>query len=617
MSFRTKVLLTTSFTVAVSVLAVALAVSSALTRHFDEQERRRTETTLTQFQREFAEKGAQIAARVETVSGSQLIARLAAELSNPQPDLSPFVNDAQTLAREQSLEFLEVVGPDGTIISSAQWPARFGYREDWLLKSHDWNTQPVFMKREELADGPELALICVRSQQVGDKVLYVAGGKRFDAAFLESFALPVTARITLYRNLRPGFSQKMLLGYLPSHPDSVAGMIRMVQNTLQQKRQLTGTIPGVYGSARVEEGYASLPLADLDNELLSVLLIGSSRLDQVLLNRYIHQIGFAVGLAGIIVGIALSWWSSERVSRPVRELSSTVREVAGGNWAAVAPVTGHDEIGDLASAFNRMTGELVEHRERTMQAERVAAWRELARRLAHELKNPLFPLQITVENLQRARDATPGKISASEFDEIFQESTSALLAELHNLKTIIGRFSDFAKMPAPQLEQINLNAIIREVIILFDAQLQNPGGPAYQHALALDPNLPDIAADPDQIRRALKNLVLNALDAMPNGGTLKLRTCFDERHAVLEVSDTGQGLTPEECERLFTPYYTTKHHGTGLGLAIVQSVVSDHHGDISVQSQPGQGATFRVAFRRDQTVFPDQVSSPDTQRAAR
>ena len=108
----------------------------------------------------------------------------------------------------------------------------------------------------------------------------------------------------------------------------------------------------------------------------------------------------------------------------------------------------------------------MEQRDRMIQAERVAAWRELARRLAHELKNPLFPLQITIENLQRSRDASP-----EQFDEVFRESTSTLLAELGHLKTIIGRFSDFAKMPAPQLEPVDVNQMAREVMQLFEAQL--------------------------------------------------------------------------------------------------------------------------------------------------
>jgi signal transduction histidine kinase len=227
-----------------------------------------------------------------------------------------------------------------------------------------------------------------------------------------------------------------------------------------------------------------------------------------------------------------------------------------------------------------------------IQAERVAAWRELARRLAHELKNPLFPLQITIENLQRARQASP-----EQFEEVFRESTSALLAELDNLKTIIGRFSDFAKMPAPNPEPVDVNELARAVLKLFDAQMQAPGRPPITSRLELETDLPAVPVDPEMLRRALRNLVLNALDAMPNGGALLIRTQRQDEKIAIEVADTGEGLTPEECERLFTPYYTTKHHGTGLGLAIVQSVVSDHRGTITVHSEPGQGTTFRIELK--------------------
>ena len=232
---------------------------------------------------------------------------------------------------------------------------------------------------------------------------------------------------------------------------------------------------------------------------------------------------------------------------------------------------------------------MIEQRDRAIQAERVAAWRELARRLAHELKNPLFPLQITIENLQRARAR-----SESEFDEVFRESTATLIAELSNLKTIVGRFSDFAKMPPPRFETVDLNQLVRGVMKLHEASLLAEGRPAISLSLELAAGDPRIAADSDQLRRALGNLVLNAMDAMPDGGILRVATEKIENGVRVSVADTGQGLTPEECERLFTPYYTTKHYGTGLGLAIVQSVVSDHHGKISVESEPGRGATFMI-----------------------
>jgi nitrogen fixation/metabolism regulation signal transduction histidine kinase len=362
-------------------------------------------------------------------------------------------------------------------------------------------------------------------------------------------------------------------------------LIREVQ---KQPRELTRTTP--------EAAITAIPLFGRDNQLLAILLVENSRSELVSLKKYIQGTAFLVGTGAVLLGLLLSFWTASRVTRPLRELTSSVRQVAGGMWDTRARVSSSDEVGQLARDFNRMTEQLVEHRDRMIQAERVAAWRELARRLAHELKNPLFPLQITIENLQRARQ-TP------QFEEVFRESTTTLLAELDNLKTIVGRFSDFAKMPAPELEPMDLNQIAREVVKLFQAQISAPGRPPVEVKLELDENLAAIRADPEQIRRALRNLILNALDAMsPSGGSLTIRTQNLDGKVALEVSDSGAGLTPEECERLFTPYYTTKQHGTGLGLAIVQSVVSDHKGTITVHSEPGKGATFRIELRIEQTV---------------
>src|SRR5438874_877306 len=156
--------------------------------------------------------------------------------------------------------------------------------------------------------------------------------------------------------------------------------------------------------------------------------------------------------------------------------------------------------------------------------------------------------------------------------------------EIANLKKIIGRFSDFSKMPKPELERIDAKDVIERVRTLYSAGAQN--GMHFEVHVAGEPMLLD--ADPELLHRALSNLVLNARDAMPDGGTLTLsaRPCGEQ--VEIRVSDTGQGLTPEECERLFTPYYTTKQHGTGLGLAIVQSVIADHKGKIAVESRAGE-----------------------------
>jgi nitrogen fixation/metabolism regulation signal transduction histidine kinase len=277
------------------------------------------------------------------------------------------------------------------------------------------------------------------------------------------------------------------------------------------------------------------------------------------------------------------------VTRPVEELVDAARAVTAGDWNVELDVRSSGEIGALGAAFNTMTRELADQRERLVQAERVAAWRELARRLAHELKNPLFPLRITIDNLRRARADHP-----REFADVFEESMATLSTAIGNLTSVIGKFSDFARMPEPRVEEASPNAIVQQAVQLFQAQLAAPDRPRIALATELDAAAGTIRADPEQLGRAIQNLILNAIDAMPAGGTLTIRTRRVVGGVRLEVADTGEGLLDEERKRLFTPYYTTKQHGTGLGLAIVQSVVADHRGKIRVESERGRGTTFYI-----------------------
>jgi two-component system nitrogen regulation sensor histidine kinase NtrY len=445
-----------------------------------------------------------------------------------------------------------------------------------------------------LPEGATLGLMAASRVIVGDKTLFILGGQRLDREFISSLTLPAGMRALLYRNLQPGFSAQSLIGPGGS-VDNAERLAPLISRVQQQGRDADETVQWSSDTADSESIHA-IPLKGPNGALLGVLLVGSSRRSLIELQRHIGAFALVVGGIGILLAILLSGWVAVRVTQPIERLAEAAREVAAGNWAAHVAVTSRDEIGQLAESFNTMTRQLVEQRDRAVQAERVAAWRELARRLAHELKNPLFPLQITVENLLRSRNS-------AEFDEVFRESTATLLAELGNLKAIVGRFSDFSKMPQPQLQAVNVNEIIRQVLKLHEAQLRvgqshGPETRATQVVVELDESLDTVAADPDLLHRALSNLVLNALDAMPEGGTITVRTSATPEHVRIEVSDTGSGLTREECERLFTPYYTTKRHGTGLGLAIVQSVVSDHGGSITVDSTPGKGTTFRIDLPR-------------------
>ena len=585
MTFRTRLLLIVTLAVIVSVGLVELLVSGTTRDAFERIQTSRVDALMGQFRKEFARRGREIERAVDAIAGSDAVLGIAVS-----SDPAPYYNEAATLVAGSGLDLLELVAGDGSIISSAEWPARFGYKEDWLAGSGGWKARGVFLRREELPDGAGLALVTVAEASAGDRRIYVAGGQRLDREFLSSLVLPEGMRVLLYQ---PGTSPE-LVG--PSGPVSVtATLAPLLEKVRGDRGELTRTV----GSRSEAEIFHTLPLIGSNmpgsnmpgagNELLGVLLIGSSRREMVEMESSLLKTGIGLAGAGILLGIAVSWWATARITRPVRSLAASAEKVAAGNWGATVEVASGDEIGQLALAFNRMTQELVAQRERLVQAERVAAWRELARRLAHELKNPLFPLQITVENMQRARERAP-----EQFEEVFREGTGTLLAELSNLKQIIARFSDFAKMPAPQMQPTNLNDLVNETLCLFEPQLASGKIRAYTE---LDGHLPPVSADPEQITRVLRNLVLNAIDAMPNGGELKIRTNTHNGGVRLEVADAGQGLTPEECDRLFTPYYTTKTHGTGLGLAIVQSVISDHHGRITVESQPGKGTVFRIDFQ--------------------
>jgi len=596
LTFRRKLLGVFALTVFLSVAAVALLVSAVTRRAFDRSEDERTLTLVTQFRRAFNRQGEDVARRVEAIAASEAASRMTLKLNRPRADSGPYFELAKTTGANSQLDFLEFVESDGTIISSAQWPAKFGYPEGAIGSFPVEADRGAFLKQEELQDATALGLFVVRATRVGEHPVYVIGGRRLDKTFLAGLDMPAGMRALLYQNRGDHFAAGLLVD--PSAPPEnmrpEEKLEPLVDAVRQSKQEMTSRVRWSADPAE-DEVFHAIPLAGAgkDRPLLAILLIGNSRRTYVELMRHIRSVALIVEGGGILLTILLSSWAAARVTRPVEQLAHAAQEVAAGNWNVRVEVAGADELAQLADSFNRMTAELLGQKERLVQAERVAAWRELARRLAHELKNPLFPLQLTVENLVRARQQNP-----EQFEEVFRESSRTLLAELANLKGIIGRFSEFSKMPQPQLQRVQVNEVIRGVVQLFQAQLEAPGRAKISCDLQLDPRLEPVAADAELLHRVISNLVLNAMDAMPQGGALTLRTRDEDGKVLIEVADTGSGLTPEECARIFTPYYTSKQHGTGLGLAIVQSVVSDHGGSIRVQSEPGRGTTFVIELPR-------------------
>ena len=601
MNLRQKLLLLFSLTVAAAVAAVAWTVLVRIRLVFEQRDQQETALFVSQFQREFQHRSAEVAAAVDHIAASERVRTMAFQLVQ-SGDAAPYLTEAQTLAQDAQLDFLEIVGPDGKIVSSAQWPARFGYFEPIA-----WVDQPTFLKTEDLPDGTSaLGLFAIRAVGRSESTaqpVHIIGGKRLDKSFLADLPAAPGMQIALYKeadqspsteqpHLGPDFAvfdPKRLINATGEVP--YAARYEHLIHTAINSGQETSAILYLTDHREDSVNATAIPLKSDRGEVLAVLTVSISRSGMVQAQQHIRAIAYGVAAGGILFAILCSLWIAAKVSRPIEQLARAAEQVAAGNWETHVPERSRDEVGLLARSFNHMTAELVSQRERLVQTERVAAWRELARRLAHELKNPLFPLQLTVENLIRARALSP-----EEFDEVFRESTQTLGMEIANLKTIIGRFSDFSKMPKPELERIDVREVLDRVFSFYDAATPDGNAIHFQTRFPTEPLL--INVDPELIHRALCNLVLNAMDAMPNGGTLTLSTNENGEKVEIRVADTGEGMTPEECERLFTPYYTTKQHGTGLGLAIVQSVIADHAGTIAVESRPAGGATFVITLPR-------------------
>jgi signal transduction histidine kinase len=585
MSLRNRLFALVSGVVVLTVVLVTFTVSSSARQSFATLDAQRSAALVAQFQREFADEGEQVVVQLDRIAHSDAAVRFAAGIATSR-DFAPFVNEATPLAASQELDVLDFVAADGTIVSSAEWPARFGYQHAWALKAAHATNQPrAFLQPIEFPDETGLGLVAVRTLPSGFGTLYLAGGRRLDRKFLQSLVLPPGMRVLLYENLQPEVSARRLIA-ADADPPEPAPLEPLIGRVVQQRHGEKEVIEWPDGPETVD----ALPLSGPDGAVLGVLLVGSSGRELAALVRRIRLSGVAFGAVAIAVGFALSFLVAARVTRPVETLAGAARAVADGDWDVhVDDVRTTGEIKVLADAFETMTRQLVDHRDRLVQAERVAAWRELARRLAHELKNPLFPLRITIDNLRRAKSLSP-----AEFDEVFDESLTTLQTGLGNLNTVIGRFSEFARMPAPEFSQVSINELVEQGVALFRAQLAAPGQPPVTVALELDQAVGTIRADGEQLRRVVQNLLLNAIDAMPEGGELRITTVRSADVVRIDVADTGQGLGEEERSRLFTPYYTTRQHGTGLGLAIVQSVVTDHRGKIWVDSEPGRGATFHI-----------------------
>lgn len=293
----------------------------------------------------------------------------------------------------------------------------------------------------------------------------------------------------------------------------------------------------------------------------------------------------ALGGITFVAALGLALFVSRGLARPIVLLSRQAREVIHGEPKPVEGGGGR-ELRELAAAFNQAIMDLAAMRKRLAATERIAARREIARRVAHEIKNPLAPIRAAVETLRRLRARQDPA-----FDEYFDEATRTVLDEVARISNIVSEFTRFARLPPPNPAPMDLVDAVRKVVAFYSNSRP-------QIELFAEP-LPLVTADRDQLVQVMTNLVQNAIDACEGVAEPRVRVSvmpLPGERVELRVSDNGPGVTLEMRERLFEPYATSKEKGTGLGLAIVHRIVVEHGGEIQHRDAPGGGAEFEIVL---------------------
>ena len=297
-----------------------------------------------------------------------------------------------------------------------------------------------------------------------------------------------------------------------------------------------------------------------------------------------------VAVSGILLVALVGHFIAKNITAPVKHLVGITQKVAGGNLELEGKITTRDEIGELTDAFNQMTQRLRQSQQELVEAERLATAGQMAAAFAHDIRNPLSSIKMMVQLLRKR--VQPGEEN--------QKYIRSIIEEIDRLNVIIKGMMDFARPMELNLQTGNVNSVLLEVLNFMEAKL-------IHHKITLvkqlSKDVPSIMLDADKLKQVFMNVILNAVQSMPNGGELTitskvLHTSPERKDSkiLIEISDTGIGISQENLSRLFEPFFTTKSEGTGLGLTNARRILQQHGGDIEVQSKVGEGTTVTVAL---------------------
>ena len=449
------------------------------------------------------------------------------------------------LMQSERLTVLVLLDAGGSTLSSAHLPARVGDSDPALYALTGTPGVPHWTGVEVRGDhGIETrpALVCAHAIDYGEVRLWAVGGVQLDGAVAEQLARLTGAQVrVLFEGTQVAEAGEAL-------PPRLARTVEVA--------------PGV----TVQLGFSGAALEAAE--------------------RRVTWVGSALGGLGLVLAVLLGFFVARVTTGPLEALSAGARRVSGGDWQHPVVAEAGGEVGELIRTFNAMTENLSRTTDKLIAAERVAAWQEMAKRLAHELKNPLTPIKMSLETLlaaYREKDAR--------FAGLFAESAGPMLEEVERLRRTVDAFSSFARMPKPNLGPLEVSEWAGQVLALHASSRAT-----LKVKTELAPEL-HVLGDRDQLTQVLVNLIKNADEAMgSDGGRLSLRTRRVGDDVVLEVEDTGPGVPVAARGQLFTPYFTTKEGGTGLGLAISARICQEHGGRLELEAASARGATFRMVL---------------------
>ncbi|MEL6185544.1 MAG: ATP-binding protein [Myxococcota bacterium] len=298
---------------------------------------------------------------------------------------------------------------------------------------------------------------------------------------------------------------------------------------------------------------------------------------------------FGILLSAVALSLGLGWWLARAVTRRVGRLAAATAQVASGDMNVHVPVGGKDEIARLTRDFNRMVAEVAEARDRIIYLEKVSGWQDLARRLAHEIKNPLTPIRLAVQELKKRTHARPD----ADLERLADEVTEVVEEEVEALSRLVDEFSRFARLPAVTPARVEVGQFLHRFVHAYGKYREDVRiglGDLPQHWPA--------PIDRVLLRRVLVNLVDNAVEATGTAARIEIRAevDFGSGRTFIHVEDSGPGVPPELAGRIFEPYFTTKTTGTGLGLAIAKKIVLQHEGTLSLRRSRFGGAAFVIGL---------------------